>query len=371
MNKRIIVLIIVVLGLLIAGAYWFFKPHPKAKLILKPVPVKVYQVKKHNLPITAFALGEVLAPHSIMLKARRSGIITSILVKDGQHVAAGQLLITLNHQAELAQLKQQQADLWQAKLNYQRQLKLSKRDPGAVSQMDLDNLLSKVQYYQAAVAYADKQYHDTFIRAPFAGVVGAPETILGQTDSSGNSLTSITQVTKGAYVSISQPLLTMVGLKQLQVSYELPQSYMASARLGQQIMVTSNAYPDRHFEAVVSYISPNVDMINRTINVRGKLISGLTLLKPGSLVEVKQILDAHHQIMVVPAIALMPSLSGYQAYVVRKGKAEMVNVQAGHRDNQWIAIRSGLKLGDQVIVAGQNSVRPGQKVKVVKGQVKS
>ncbi len=356
---------VIILAGVIFGVYQWLKPKPHHALALKPVSVKVYRVKMRNLQLTVSALGEVFAPHSVMLKAKQSGVITRILVKPGQRVKAGQLLITLNHQAELAQLKEQQANLWEAKLNYQRQLTLSKQDPGGVSQMSLDSLLSKVHYYQATVAYAEKQYHDTFIRAPFNGFVGAPETILGQTDSSGNSLTSITQITQGAYVGPTQPLMTMVGLMSLQVSYELPQSYMSVVKLGQKIKVESNAYPNQHFSAVVHYISPNVDMINRTINVRGQLVSGIGRLKPGSLVEVNQILNPHHHVMVVPAIALMPSLSGYRVYVVRHDKAEIVSVKAGHRDNQWIAIQSGLQLGDQVIVAGQNSVRPGQTVKAV------
>ena len=342
---------------------WHHKPHATKKP--QPIAVKVYRVNMQNVPLTVTALGEILAPHSVMLKAQQAGLVTKILVKPGEKVDKDQLLMTLGHTEELAQLKQQQANLWAAKLNYQRQLKLSQRDPGSVSQMDLDTLLSKVHYDEATVAYANEQYQDTFVRAPFAGFVAAPETILGQTDSSGNSLISITQIAPGAYVDPTQPLMAMVGLQKLEVSYQLPQSYMSQAKIGQLLHLKSNAYPHQTFQATVDYISLTVDMINRTINVRGALHTGQQVLKPGSLVEVKQILQAKHQVLAVPAIALIPSLAGYQLYVVHKGRAQRIDVTVGQRDQQWVAVRSGLQVGDQVITAGQNSVHPGEVVRVV------
>ncbi|WP_286762158.1 efflux RND transporter periplasmic adaptor subunit, partial [Pseudomonas sp. UBA2047] len=198
-----------VLLILVAAGTWYTQRQPApAARSQTAIPVRVVTVVQRDVPRYASAIGSVLSLHSVEVRPQVEGVLTQVLVKEGQWVKQGDLLATLDDRAIQAQLDQARALLGQSQAQIQvaavdlRRYRLLSRDNG-VSRQQLDQqqalvnqLQATVKGNQAAIANAQVQLSYTRIRSPVTGRVGIrnvdPGNLVRTSDTQG--LFSVTQI---------------------------------------------------------------------------------------------------------------------------------------------------------------------------------
>jgi len=123
-------------------------------------------------------------------------------------------------------------------------------------------------------------------------------------------------------------------------------------RGGAKARARINAYPDRKFEGVVTYVYPTLKPETRTVQVRIEMANPGYALKPGMFAQVELDAGGSGKVVAVPASAVIDS--GVRRTVIvqaGEGRFEPREVETGARSDDWIEIRSGVKEGEAVVVA--------------------
>jgi RND family efflux transporter MFP subunit len=171
-----------------------------------------------------------------------------------------------------------------------------------------------------------------------------------------------------------------VKIDPIEVRVSLPENYVTRLSLGTSARVDIDAIPSRTFVGSVTAIVPQADEKSRTFPVRIRLknelqADGTPLLKPGMFAKVELPVDQRRQVMLVPKDALV--LGGPQpvVYVVgqdaktKKSTVQPVPVQLGVAVGSWIEVRGQLEIKQQIVIEGNERLRPGSEVIPLPGNV--
>lgn len=342
--KRLLVFALILVIVIGVGVYREMSSSPPVKM--PALQVSLFTVKTQNIPLTATALGTLMAPEGTMLKTEQAGVIKKLVFKHGTQVAAGQLLVQLDDTSAQAAYANAEANLFQARSQYQRYVNLTKEDPAALSKLQIDQVYATYLGALATAAGQKKLLDEMQIRAPFPGTVGS------------------TTLSVGSYINVGDPVVAIVNLNDLEVVYSLPENVYAKVKVGEKVSLVADSAPGQVFEAIVTYRSPLVDAGSHAFNVRARVLHPQGL-SPGMLMHVTHILESERPVLAVPTISLVAELSGFGVYQVSpEGKVTEKYVQVGAQYGDNTEIVSGLQPGDKIIVEGQSKVQPGQQVKV-------
>ena len=115
--------------------------------------------------------------------------------------------------------------------------------------------------------------------------------------------------------------------------------------------------------ATIFAIEPQINATTRNIKVRAQLQGSML---PGAYVKVYVPETNKKLSIMVPTNVIIPESKNKQIAIVKKGMAQLVDVETGYRTAGAVEITKGLNVGDSVIVAGMLFVRQGSKIKVGK-----
>jgi HlyD family secretion protein len=152
----------------------------------------------------------------------------------------------------------------------------------------------------------------------------------------------------------------------LELQVKVPESLLAQLRSGALATITSDADPSLKLQGRVREVNPTIDPQTRQATVKIGLPSQ-GRLKPGMFLRA-QITVSNTPSLVVPAKAVLPQANGQKIVYVLPAGADTVKaqpVQVGDPQDGQIAIQTGLKVGDRVVVAGAGYVKDGERVTVV------
>jgi len=168
----------------------------------------------------------------------------------------------------------------------------------------------------------------------------------------------------GATVSPAAPLFQVVDVDTVEVAVNVPEKRLGRIREGLPVELTVLSYPGRFFHGTVSRLSPVLDPVTRTLEVRVRIDNPAQALKPGMFAEARLLLRQEQQIVRVPLAALVDRPEGQVAFVVREGKARQAAVRLAFVQEDFAAVESGLAAGDRVVVVGQQNLNDGDEVTV-------
>ena len=222
-------------------------------------------------------------------------------------------------------------------------------DRGFASQARIDTVRANADAAAARVNAGASRFDDRTIRAPFSGVVG------------------LRLASPGQYVRPGDQIGTLDDLSQIKLDFDVPETRLAQLATGVAITARTAAFPDRLFEGTISQVDSRIDPTTRTVRVRALLPNPGEVIRPGMLMTV-QVQSNPRQALAVPEIAVLDEIDGAYIYRVRTAdggaSAERVRVQVGQRSGGMAEIIEGVEEGDQIIVEGVQSVRPGQPVRL-------
>ena len=357
---RWLIIVALLLTVLLGGLYEFnrFRTNAIANFFahnkLPPAQVSAVMVQTRSVPRSAPGIGSIAAVHQVTINPEVGGRVTKIFFLPGQTVKAGDPLVQINDAPDQGDLANYQAQVKLAQIKLARSDQLVKRQ--FTPQETVDENQSQVAQMNALVQRTQAIIAQKLIRAPFSGQLG------------------IRQIDLGQYLTPGAPIVTLPDLSLLYVNFTLPSQIRPQISVGQQVNITSDAFPGRTFDAKVTTIEPQLSPDTRTIEVQATLPNPGDLLLPGMFVNAAVVLPPQPDALVVPETAVEYTLYGDSVYVIRedgkdaKGKPVLkvvrTPVKTGTRWDNNVAILSGLEPGEQVVAAGQVKLQSGAQVAV-------
>ena len=361
------------LVVVVAAAWLFKRTSVSTTTTVASIPVRVVNVTQADVPRYLSGIGSVLSLHSVTVRAQVDGILSQVVVKEGQWVNKGDALASIDDRAiraSLAQAKaqasQSQAQLQVAGINLRRYKDLS-RDNGISRQvLDeqqalFDQLTATLQGNQAAIAAAQVQLSYTQIHSPVTGRVG------------------IRRVDPGNFLRVSdaEGLFTVTQIDPIAVEFSLPQQELATLQtlLDKPQPAVVRAYIDGDTETGklvgegrLTLLDNQIAASTGTIRAKAEFHNGKHTLWPGQLVSVGLQVGIERNALVVPLTVVQRGLEGYYVYRVTEQKAEQVPVRVRYQTSTQSLIE-GVAAGDVLVSDGQSRLRPGARVQVLEPKV--
>ncbi len=333
--KRI--LFIAIPALLMAGC----GSDEQQKRPMKPVvALKAYSEVLHD---RVEALGTANASESIDITAKSSGKLESIAFVDGQKVAKGDIIITLDQGEEQGQLAAAKAQL----AEHRREIKRLKQllEKRAASARDLDERKTLAAVAAANVAEIEARIEDLTIRAPFAGTLG------------------IRRVSLGELVQPGQVITSLDATDPIKLDFTIPATQLHGLAVGTAIEAWPDTLPDMKLKGAIKALDSHIDPASRSILARAEIANRDGALIPGMLMHIT-ILQNERKALIVPEESItQKGKNHFLTLVNSEGKVEIRAVTIGTRHDGIVEIRNGLAADELVIVRGMGFVKPGQAVK--------
>ncbi|MBD8271862.1 efflux RND transporter periplasmic adaptor subunit [Pseudomonas fluorescens] len=359
--------------LVLAVTAWTLTRPTKARLAApSAIPVRVVSVAQQDVPRFVSGIGSVLSLHSVVVRPQIDGILTRLLVKEGQRVKAGDLLATIDDRSirasldqARAQLGESQAQLQVALVNLKRYKTLSIDDGVSKQTYDqqqalVNQLKATAQGNQAAIDAAQVQLSFTQIRSPVSGRVGI------RTVDEGNFLR----------MSDTQGLFSVTQIDPIAVEFSLPQQMLPSLQglIAAPEKASVNAYlgadtdgqtGDLLGEGHLSVIDNQISSSTGTLRAKAEFPNSAQKLWPGQLVTVKIQTAVDRDALVVPPTVVQRGLDSHFVYRLNGDHVEVVPVQVSYQNSE-VNIIKGVQAGDVLVSDGQSRLKAGARVEVLK-----
>jgi len=314
--------------------------------------VEIAQVETQRITDDASAVGSLRSRQSVILRPEVSGRVTQLNFRDADRVRRGQLLVQLDDQLPLAQVKQAEAELSIARANHKRNQELVEEQ--FIAQRAVDESAANVQVAEAKLALAQATLARLKIVAPFDGIAG------------------IRNISVGDYLKDGADIVNIEDLDAMYVDFRLPERYQAKVRPGQLAMVDLDALPGRRFSALIQAVDPLLDANGRSVGVRGCIDNRRLELRPGMFARVTPVFGVRDDARVVPEEAIVPQGGRQYVYRLTPGPeaetriAHRIEVKVGLRQPGKVEITEGLNAGDMVVTAGHQRIKEdGMPVRVL------
>ena len=370
--QRKTALIVGVLVVLAIAAWALTRPAKPKLAAPTAIPVRVVSVAQQDIPRFVSGIGTVLSLHSVVIRPQVDGILTRLLVKEGQQVKAGDLLATIDDRSIRASLEQakallaeNQAQLQVALINLKRYKALSVDDGVSKQTYDqqqalVNQLNATVQGNQAAIDAAKVQLSYTQIRSPVSGRVGIRTVDEGNflRTSDAQGLFSVTQIDPIA-VEFSLPQQMLPTLQSL-IAAPTPAS--VDAYLGAD---TDGQTGDLLGEGHLSLIDNQISSTTGTLRAKAEFNNATQRLWPGQLVTIKIQTGLDKNALVVPPTVVQRGLDAHFVYRVNGDKVEVVPVQVTYQ-NSDVTLIKGVQAGDVLDSERQSRLKAGARVDVLK-----
>lgn len=334
----------------------------------QPTAVPVGTMAAELRPITRSIdyVGRVEAIEHVEIRARVTGFLQEILFKEGEVVKEGDVLYRIEPDTFQAAVMQAQGALLQAQGQFAnaaaqraRTEELVKKD--AAAQATLDTRVAAEKDTQGQVVTADANLRTakinlgyTTITAPIGGEVGR------------------SRVTKGNVVGPDTgPLTEIVSRDPIYVSFPVSQREFLKVReeearrqkqqgLAIRIRFSDGTAYDQ--TGRINFVDVKVDRATDTVLVRATMPNPNGTLIDGQLVRVSVEAEKPEEKVLVPQTALLVDQQGTYVFVAEGGKAEAKRVKLGGEQGPYAVVDQGLKGGEQVVVQGMETLRPGAAV---------
>ncbi len=359
MSKRMVIMLILT-GLIFGGifAYKVFEGRMIKKYMsgLAMVPVTVSSVIVTSTPWESklTATGTMRAINGVDVTTEIAGLVKAIKFTPGSEVKAGDVIIELNADVEIAQLESLLALADLAHITYNRDKEQFAVQGVSKATLDADaaNLKSSnAQAAQQAAVNAKKK-----VQAPFDGRLG------------------ISAVNLGQYLNPGDKIVTLQSLDPIYVDFFLPQQNLPQIAVNQAIILTTDTYPRVSFKGKITTINPKVDVGTRNVEVEATLPNPDHKLFPGmfGVVEIRTAVSKEY--ITLPQTAISYNPYGDLVYTLKekekdkKGNPIFVATQqfvtVGKTRGDQVQVLKGVKKGDVVVTAGQLKLKNGSLVTV-------
>jgi RND family efflux transporter MFP subunit len=332
---------------------------------MPPLAVNIITIKKEAVPIWKQYTGMTSASSNQDVRTRVSGVLEAIYFKDGQAVTKGQKLFKIQQaeyisalNAAKAKKMQDEASLAHAIADVNRYKPLV--DEGLAPRATLEQYQAQKAGLKASIAgdtaeinRAKLELSYTIIKAPISGNVSARRVDVGNLVGQGES-TLLTTIVKTdpiyAYFSPSQKDVRMF------------QRYRNKARPDAFIEV-AGASKQIRLDGYVDFSNNTVDPLTSTITMRATIDNKAAKVLPGTFVYINLFINDTYKFLMIPPEVIFNDQLGSFVYIVDKNATiQRVDIVKGYTSKYYVAVKSGLKDGDKLIVSALVKLKTKRKV---------
>ena len=351
---------------------------PPETVVASARPVKTLEVTSPELGGMRQFPGRVDAERRVELAFRVDGRLRELPVKEAEEVAEGQVIARLDTtdfevglQNAEANLDKAKAGLTAAQASLNRQLKIQKADPGAISKSAIDkareardSARANIKALEAAVADASNRLERATLTAPFSGYIARR------------------YVQNFEEVVAKQPVVALRDLSQLEVKFGMPEGvvqHLTDAKIGESdpdkdlpVTATFDAAPERQYRLRYREFSATADPVTKTFQLtyvmpRPDDIEVLPGMTTNVTVDMRKVFGGR-EIYLVPVTAVIAdSKLNPRVWVVDESSMTVTarQVEVGKMQGSQIEVLSGIQPGEQVVVAGTGYLAEGMKVRAL------
>ena len=315
---------------------------PATAASLPPARVHVATVRVESLPALTEITGTVRPVQRAAIAAKVMGAIEELPVSLGQRIRAGDLLLKISAGEISARLVQAQAQLDQARRDFEREHELLTRSASTADMVK--NLETRVALTESMVREADTMLGYATVRAPFDGVVARKLVNIGDLAAPG------------------QPLLEIEGTDAFQIETGIPDSLATALATGTALSVEVPA-ANATFTAALTELSSAADPFAHTVPAKIAVPAGVAV-RSGQFARI-QVPGSAISALLAPATAVSVLGQMERVFVVGDGSKGVLRlVKTGATRGNRVEILAGLDDGDRVLVAPPANLREGQPLEV-------
>ncbi|MZQ75007.1 MAG: efflux RND transporter periplasmic adaptor subunit [Peptoclostridium sp.] len=409
-SKKFIIIAAAVLAVGMA-AFVMFKMNSEGATL----EVDKLQVEKTKITADVILSGTIRSGDEAEINSELEDAVKAVYVKEGDRVSKGQMLAELETDVLRTRLDSARVDLDIAKRELSESIegsalyRLEKEadsrrleyesarsdyekmsglyDNGAVSKKELDDAQKshmsaknaydvalndiqeeksgsarkikemQVEKQRLALELAQKQYEDAVLTSPVGGTV------------------VYANCKVGIEARLQKPMFVVHNLDKLQVQANVSQFEIHKIRLGQEAIITGDAFPESELKGAVSYIAPSAlaegTQTEKSVLVKLDIIDPPAGIKTGFSADVDIVTGEKKDALVVPYEALLQKSDGkYYVYRIEGGKLKEIFVELGIEGDLKVEVKSSLlKAGDELASNPDETFKDGMKVRI-KGEQK-
>ncbi|MET3135863.1 membrane fusion protein (multidrug efflux system) [Undibacterium sp. GrIS 1.2] len=335
---------------------------PQTPQILEFLPTDIVTVASTDIQKTLTLSGALRAMNQSAVKAKVAAEVREVLVREGEAVQVGQVLVKMDSTEYDAKLEQARGALKaaQGQLDIAKQTRDNNKallDKNFISANAFDNGVNQyaiaaanVDSAKGALSVAQKALADTIVKSPIAGLV------------------SVRSVQPGEKVSPDNRLLDIVDLRVLEMEAAVPSQDIASIKLGQQVTLKVEGI-NTAIVGKVTRINPAVQSGSRSIMTYIQVANTDGQVKAGVFAEAQLALDKKSDVMTIPQTAVQYDANKAFVYAIENNVLQQKNVTLGLQGESngtaSVEVLSGLTKDAQIVKANLGSLRSGVAVKVL------
>lgn len=327
-------------------------------------PVDVAPVTTQPAQYRIEAVGTIAAFEEVQVTSRVSGVVERVAFSEGDSVREGTRLVFIEPnryklavEAAHATLSRTQAEKSSAALALKRRVEANSKSPGLVRNEDIDQARARFDMASAAEAealsamrLAELNLRDAYVRAPVSGTIDTRV------------------VSTGQYVQPGTKLATIVRREPLLFRFSVAEAEAERLAVGVPLTFSVRGQSGT-FDARITHVAETADSTSRMVAITSEVTDARrSTLRPGSFAEASVEVGGNRKVLVISETAVRPTERGFLVFVVEGGdhvRAQVVELGLRTR-NGLIEVRSGLHVGDVVVVRGGEALREGAKVRIAK-----
>ncbi|HEY8960273.1 efflux RND transporter periplasmic adaptor subunit [Chitinophaga sp.] len=328
----------------------------KIAALEKEVGVKDTLQKMKDVTVTAITdtifehyidvQGSVDARENVNVSARVPGIITSILVREGQAVKQGQTLAQVDDQVLRANMAELRTQLELANTLFEKQKNLWSQKIG--SEVQYLNAKNQKESLEKKMATLQDQQAQTRIIAPISGTVDAVIAKVGDNAAPG------------------APAFRVVNANNLKVTANVAEAYAGLLKSGDDVILS---FPDinREIRSTIGFASRTIDPLSRTIKIEVPLKPDAGL-RPNMIARIRIVDYTAKNAVVIPVSVIQYTSGKPYVMVAQNANGKMVaqrkTIDLGRTYNDKAEIKSGLSSGDKIITTGFQGLNDNDLIKL-------
>ena len=330
------------------------------------IPVEVMEIGLGVVKQSLNFHGDIKAQVEVKVFAKIPDRIEEFFVDDGDRVRKGdpiaRVLATMIEQAVLqaeAGLSATRAQEANSKVEFERAKRLQKENAMSKQQLDAiqtqyEAVSAQVKQAEAVLASARSQLRDATITAPISGIIGKR------------------YYEAGDMALPSSPVVSIVQMDRVKIIVDATEEDLGRLSIGQKAEVRVRSYPGEVFVGKVLKISPVLDPLTRLAEVEVLIPNPGHKLKPGMYAEAEITTGILNNVIVVPRYSVIESTSlqavdgedrvvkNYFIFVVDdSSRAQQRRLDVDYVNHKNVAVRGGIKAGEELVISGQNNLRDG------------
>ncbi len=349
---RFLLLAVVVLIIILAGAI--------KKESASIASVKAAGGKQERPPINAVTL--VLKPEvindrinlpgniepwtTLALLSKLNGTIDEVLVREGQKVKKGDVIVRINDEDYRIGVDRAKAAFELAKAEYERDKAIYAK--GVIPTAMLDANKTQMETAKADYDNAKLQYSRCLVTAPMHGVIKKVDAKVG------------------LQLAVGDPIVEIMEIERLKAVVGIPESDVTAVRGLKTIDIKLQALKDRIITGKVHFLSSSPETVARIFRLELAIDNSDGEVLPGMFLRADVVKKTVPDAIVIPFYSVISRNNEQYVYVEEDSIVHKKKVRLGIMEKWYVEVVEGLQGGERLVVEGHRDVEDNQKVKVVK-----